>query len=66
MVKTDEKKQALSRPALLFYEIEICFGGLGLASSFLGMLTLSMPFSYLAPIFSLATVLGKVNERLND
>ena len=52
--------------ALCCYEMEICLAGFGLASSFLGIEILRMPFSYFAPIFSPSAEFGRVNERLND
>jgi hypothetical protein len=48
------------------HAIAMCFGGFGFASSLFGMTTFRMPFSYLALIFSLSTVLGNVNDLLND
>jgi len=48
------------------YLISIFFGGLGFASSFMGMDILRIPFSYFAPILSLSAEFGSVNDLQND
>jgi hypothetical protein len=45
------------------YFTAICLAGFTLASSFLGMFTLSMPFLWEADIFSESTVSGRLKER---